>query len=59
MEQALGARLIVWPEAAITEPANFIPQYLGQIYSAARLHGSDVIMASCGSTRPIATTTPS
>lgn len=43
-EQALGARLIVWPEAALNDPANFIPQYLGQIYSRARMHGSDVIM---------------
>ncbi len=34
----------MWPEAAITEPANFIPQYLGQIYSRAHMHGSDVIM---------------
>jgi apolipoprotein N-acyltransferase len=43
-EQALGAHLIVWPEAALNDPANFIPQYLGQIYSRARMHGSDVIM---------------
>jgi apolipoprotein N-acyltransferase len=42
--QALGARLIVWPEAALPELANEIPQYLGDIYSHARMHGSDVIM---------------
>ena len=42
--QALGARLIVWPEAAVPQLANEIPQYLGDIYSRARMHGSDVIM---------------
>jgi apolipoprotein N-acyltransferase len=42
--QALGARLIVWPEAALNDPANLIPQYLGDIFSRARMHGSDVIM---------------
>ncbi|HEX4024529.1 MAG TPA: apolipoprotein N-acyltransferase [Steroidobacteraceae bacterium] len=42
--QALGARLIVWPEAALPQLANEVPQYLGDIYSRARMHGSDVIM---------------
>ncbi|MGH8207403.1 MAG: apolipoprotein N-acyltransferase [Steroidobacteraceae bacterium] len=42
--RALGARLIVWPEAALPQLANEIPQYLGDIYSSARMHGSDVIM---------------
>jgi len=42
--QALGARLIVWPEAALPQLANEIPRYLGDIYSSARRHGSDVIM---------------
>lgn len=42
--EALGARLIVWPEAAVPQLANEIPQYLGDIYSRARAHGSDVIM---------------
>ena len=43
-DQALGARLIVWPEAALPELANDIPQYLGQLYSQARLRGSDLVM---------------
>lgn len=43
-QQALGARLIVWPEAAIPEFANDDAQFLGQLYSRARMHGSDVIM---------------
>lgn len=42
--QALGAQLILWPEAAVTELANQIPQYLGQVYSESRAHGSDVVM---------------
>ena len=29
-DQALGARLIVWPEAAVPQLANEIPQYLGR-----------------------------
>lgn len=43
-QQALGARLIVWPEAAIPEFANDDAQFLGQLYSRARMHGSDVVM---------------
>jgi apolipoprotein N-acyltransferase len=43
-EQALGAQLIVWPESALPELANEIPKYLGQLYSRARLHGSDIVM---------------
>ncbi len=43
-DQALGAQLIVWPESALPELANDVPQYLGQLYSRARLHGSDIVM---------------
>jgi apolipoprotein N-acyltransferase len=43
-EQALGARLIVWPEAALPELANEIATYLGQQYSLARRNGSDLVM---------------
>ncbi|MGA2563102.1 MAG: apolipoprotein N-acyltransferase [Steroidobacteraceae bacterium] len=43
-EQALGAQLIVWPEAALPQLANEVPQYLGSLYSRARLHGSDIVM---------------
>ena len=43
-DQALGARLIVWPEAAVPEMANTIARYLAEIQARARSHGSDVIM---------------
>jgi apolipoprotein N-acyltransferase len=43
-EQALGAQLIVWPEAALPQLANEIAPYLGQLYSHARHHGSDIVM---------------
>ena len=43
-DQALGARLIVWPEAAIPELANEIPRYLADIQASARSHGGDVVM---------------
>jgi len=43
-EQALGAQLIVWPESALPQLANEVPQYLGELYSRARLHGSDILM---------------
>lgn len=43
-DEALGARLIVWPEAALPQLANDIPKYLGEVYSRDRLHGSDVVM---------------
>jgi apolipoprotein N-acyltransferase len=42
--QALGARLIVWPEAALPQLANEVPQFLGQLYSDARASGSDMVM---------------
>ena len=43
-DEALGAQLIVWPESALPELANEVPQYLGQLYSRARQHGSDIVM---------------
>lgn len=43
-DEALGSQLIVWPESALPELANDVPQYLGQLYSRAREHGSDVVM---------------
>jgi apolipoprotein N-acyltransferase len=45
-DAALGAQLIVWPEAALPELANDIPDYLGQLYSRARRRGSDIVMGS-------------
>jgi apolipoprotein N-acyltransferase len=43
-QQAVGARLIVWPEAAVTDLANQIPEYLAAIRAAARAGNSDVVM---------------
>jgi apolipoprotein N-acyltransferase len=43
-DQALGAKLILWPESAVPELANDIQPYLGSIYTRARIHGSDVVM---------------
>ena len=43
-DQALGARLIVWPEAAIPELANEIVRYLAEIQARSRSQNSDVIM---------------
>ncbi|HEY6452706.1 MAG TPA: apolipoprotein N-acyltransferase [Steroidobacteraceae bacterium] len=43
-DEALGAQLIVWPEAALPELANEVPKYLGQLYSRARSRGSDIVM---------------
>jgi apolipoprotein N-acyltransferase len=43
-EQALGAQIIAWPESALPQLANEVPQYLGQLYSQARAHGSDIVM---------------
>jgi apolipoprotein N-acyltransferase len=43
-DQALGARLIIWPEAAVPELANEIADYLADIQHRSRQRGSDVIM---------------
>jgi apolipoprotein N-acyltransferase len=43
-DQALGARLIVWPEAAVPELANDVARYLAEIRGRARSHGADVVM---------------
>jgi apolipoprotein N-acyltransferase len=42
--QALGAKLIVWPESALPDIANLYPNYLGAVWSAARRSGSAVLM---------------
>ncbi len=39
--QAWGARLIVWPEAALPVLANDIPDYLRQLQTQGREHGAD------------------
>jgi len=43
-EQAAGARLVVWPEAAIPELANDIAPYLAQIIGDSRARNADVLM---------------
>ena len=43
-EQASGARLVVWPEAAIPELANLIAPYLADIQGRSRSHDADVLM---------------
>jgi apolipoprotein N-acyltransferase len=43
-DQALDARLIVWPEAAVPELANDIARYLAEIRGRARSRGADVVM---------------
>jgi apolipoprotein N-acyltransferase len=40
--EALGAKLIVWPEAALPELANELGPYLDALKRAARAHGSDL-----------------
>ena len=43
-EQALGARLIVWPEAALPQIANELVPYLKQLYARTTQKGSDLVM---------------
>ena len=43
-EQVLGARLIIWPEAALPQLANEVGAYLKQLYARASQHGSDIVM---------------
>jgi len=43
-DQAFGSRIIVWPESAIPELANEIPDYLGDIQARSRVRGADVLM---------------
>jgi apolipoprotein N-acyltransferase len=44
LEQALGARLILWPETAPPDLANNLAQYLGGLYSATSRHGSALML---------------
>ena len=39
--EAWGARLIVWPEAALPVLANLIPDYLRRLKEEGRAHGAD------------------
>lgn len=42
--EALGADLIIWPESALPDYANFLPAYIGNVWSRAERRGSDVVM---------------
>jgi apolipoprotein N-acyltransferase len=42
--EALGAQLIVWPESALPDLANYYPDYIKAVWSAAETHGSNVLM---------------
>jgi apolipoprotein N-acyltransferase len=41
---AVGAKLIVWPESALPDLANYYSNYLSRVWSSARQHGSAVLM---------------
>ncbi|MGH8140494.1 MAG: apolipoprotein N-acyltransferase [Steroidobacteraceae bacterium] len=41
--QVLGRRLIVWPEAALPDPANEHISYITNLYREARTHGSALV----------------
>ncbi len=43
-DQTAGARLVVWPEAAIPELANEIAPYLADIQGSSHARGADVLM---------------
>jgi len=44
--EALGAQLILWPEATLPDVANNYREYLVAVWSAAREAGSDVILGA-------------
>jgi apolipoprotein N-acyltransferase len=43
-ESALGSRLIVWPEAALPEPANNMLPYIALVDRETQAHGSSLVM---------------
>jgi apolipoprotein N-acyltransferase len=44
--QAHGAQLIVWPESAIPDVANYHVEYFTAVYKAASAHGSSLVMGA-------------
>ena len=42
--EALGASLIIWPESALPDVANYLRSYLGEVLGAAQQAGSGVVM---------------
>ncbi len=45
-DQTAGARLVVWPEAALPDIANNLARYLGTVYSKAKRRGADLVIGS-------------
>jgi apolipoprotein N-acyltransferase len=45
-ESALGTRLIVWPEAALPEPANNLLPYIALMDHETRAHGSSLVLGT-------------
>lgn len=43
-EKALGTPLVVWPEAAPPDLANYIVDYLRELYSTSHARGTDVVL---------------
>ncbi|MGH8294146.1 MAG: apolipoprotein N-acyltransferase [Steroidobacteraceae bacterium] len=43
-ESALGTQLIVWPEAALPEPANNLLPYIAMVDRETQAHGSSLVM---------------
>lgn len=43
-EQALGTDLVVWPESALPDAANFLARYIGGVWRESRDRGTDVLM---------------
>ncbi len=58
-QEALGAQLIVWPESALPQLVNEVPQYLGQLYSQAARAAPTSSWGSSAPTMATTTTTPS
>lgn len=44
--EALGASIIVWPEAALPELANNLVEYIRTLYSESRAKGSTIVMGA-------------
>ncbi len=43
-QQALGSRIVIWPEAALPALAHEVEDFLKERYREARAHGSDLIV---------------
>lgn len=42
--EAAGAQLVIWPESALPDVANYLASYIGAQWSVARAAGSDLLM---------------